>query len=161
MYSARNYVTESDKVRILRPLWRRHHVTKVCILPILRHGKCASSALYGADITSRKCCRPCIHYVTGSVYSPPSVAPTLRHESVHSADITSRKVYPPPSMAATSRHESVAGPADFPTQRPRLFCFCVSVHETRSSSVCMCIYKISTRMKRYLQGPTSSQTTLH
>ena len=34
----------------------------------------------------------CRHYVTKSVYSPPSMVATLRHESVCSADITSRKV---------------------------------------------------------------------
>ena len=33
----------------------RHYVTKVCILPTLRHEKCVFSALYGGDITSRKC----------------------------------------------------------------------------------------------------------
>ena len=37
----------------LNDFWR--DITKVRILPILRHGKCVFSALYGGDITSRKC----------------------------------------------------------------------------------------------------------
>ena len=46
----------SRKVCILRPLWLRHYVTKVYILPTLRHEKCVFSALYGGDITSQKVC---------------------------------------------------------------------------------------------------------
>ena len=83
------------KVCILHPLWRRYNATKVCILPEItsrKVTKCASSALYGADITSRKCVF-CRYYVTESVHPPPSMAPTLRHESVAGpAYITSREV---------------------------------------------------------------------